>query len=174
MAFFRLSRVSRRLLKSSVSATPSFSSVFPSQQHIYLSKHVTTTRHYINPLLKYPLWSHNYDLLNKGTDFHHEKLLGVGWNYKLVAGMSSVVEGNPKKDDKEESGGVGVKEASWVDLYLPEGARGYAKLARLDKPIGTWLLAWPCMWSIALAADPGSLPSFKMMGLFGCGALLLR
>ena len=28
--------------------------------------------------------------------------------------------------------------------------------------------------SIALAADPGSLPSFKMMSLFGCGALLLR
>ncbi|CAN6914254.1 unnamed protein product [Brassica oleracea] len=169
MAFFRLTRVSRRLLKSSVSATPSSSYVFHSQQqHIYLSKPVTTTRHYINPLLKY------HDVWSKGTDFHHEKVLGVGWNHRLVAGMSSVVEGNPKKDDKEKSGVGCVKEASWVDLYLPEGARGYAKLARLDKPIGTWLLAWPCMWSIALAADPGSLPSFKMMGLFGCGALLLR
>ena len=31
-----------------------------------------------------------------------------------------------------------------------------------------------CIRSIALAADPGSLPSFKMMGLFGCGAILLR
>ncbi|KAJ4912997.1 4-hydroxybenzoate polyprenyltransferase [Raphanus sativus] len=179
MAFFRLTRVSRRLLKSSVSATPSSSSVFHSQQqHIYLSKPVTTTRHCINPLPKYPPWSHYYDVWSKGTDFHREeKLLGVGWNYRLVSGMSSVVEGNPKKkdDDKEKkSVGVCVKEASWVDLYLPQGARGYAKLARLDKPIGTWLLAWPCMWSIALAADPGSLPSFKMMGLFGCGALLLR
>ena len=25
-----------------------------------------------------------------------------------------------------------------------------------------------------MAADPGSLPSFKYMALFGCGALLLR
>lgn len=65
-------------------------------------------------------------------------------------------------------------DVSWIDLYLPEGARPYAKLARLDKPIGTWLLAWPCMWSITLAAPPGNLPDFKMLVLFGCGALLLR
>ncbi|XWS54323.1 hypothetical protein CRYUN_Cryun10bG0080100 [Craigia yunnanensis] len=53
-------------------------------------------------------------------------------------------------------------------------AQPYAKLARLDKPIGTWLLAWPCMWSTTLASTPGHLPDFKMMALFGCGALLLR
>uniref|UniRef100_A0A1J3ETJ9 4-hydroxybenzoate polyprenyltransferase, mitochondrial n=1 Tax=Noccaea caerulescens TaxID=107243 RepID=A0A1J3ETJ9_NOCCA len=175
MAFLGLSRVSRRLLKSSVSATPSSFSVLQSQQHIYSSKHVTTT-HYINPFSKYTSWNHNYEVWSKGTESHQQSFLGVGWNYRLVAGMSSsVMEGNPKKDDKEKSGvGAAAKDASWVDLYLPEEVRGYAKLARLDKPIGTWLLAWPCMWSIALAADPGSLPSFKMMGLFGCGALLLR
>ncbi|CAH2065314.1 unnamed protein product [Thlaspi arvense] len=174
MAFLALSRVSRRLLKPSVSATPSSSfSVFQSQQHIYHSKHVdVTTTHYINPFSKYPLQNHNCQVWCKGTESHQERFL-----YRLVAGMSSsssIMEGNPKKGDDKEKSGVGVKEASWIDLYLPEGARGYAKLARLDKPIGTWLLAWPCMWSIALAADPGSLPSLKMMGLFGCGALLLR
>ncbi|CAH2078153.1 unnamed protein product, partial [Thlaspi arvense] len=177
MAFFAMSRVSRRILKSSVSATPSSFSVFHSQQHLYYSKPVAT--HYIDPLTKHPLWNRNYEeVWSKGTDLHQESFLGVGWNYRLVAGMSSssspVMEGKSKKEDEEKSGVGGVKEASWVDLYLPEGARGYAKLARLDKPIGTWLLTWPCMWSIALAADPGSLPSFKMMGLFGCGALLLR
>lgn len=36
--------------------------------------------------------------------------------------------------------------SSWIDLYLPRRIRPYAHLARLDKPIGTWLLAWPCMW----------------------------
>jgi hypothetical protein len=35
-------------------------------------------------------------------------------------------------------------------------------------------LAWPCFWSIALAAESGSLPDVKMLALFGCGALLLR
>ncbi|CAA7037430.1 unnamed protein product [Microthlaspi erraticum] len=174
MAFLGLSRVSRRLLKSSVSATPSSFSVLQSQQHIHSSKHVTTA-HYINPLPKCTSWNHNYEVWSKGTELHQQRFLGVGWNYRLVSGMSSSSspEGSPKKDDEEKSG-VGVKEASWIDLYLPEEVRGYAKLARLDKPIGTWLLAWPCMWSIALAADPGGLPSFKMMGLFGCGALLLR
>ncbi|CAM8943357.1 unnamed protein product [Rhodiola kirilowii] len=67
-----------------------------------------------------------------------------------------------------------VKIVSWIDLYLPRKIRPYAHLARLDKPIGTWLLAWPCMWSINMAASPGNLPDFKMMTLFGCGALLLR
>ena len=39
---------------------------------------------------------------------------------------------------------------------------------------GTWLLAWPCFWSIALAAGPGGWPDVKLLALFGCGALLLR
>lgn len=48
------------------------------------------------------------------------------------------------------------------------------QLMRLDKPIGTWLLAWPCMWSIALAAPPGHLPDAHTMALFGVGSILLR
>ncbi|XP_066328917.1 4-hydroxybenzoate polyprenyltransferase, mitochondrial-like [Miscanthus floridulus] len=63
---------------------------------------------------------------------------------------------------------------TWVDKWVPEAARPYAMLARLDKPIGTWLLAWPCMWSITIAAMPGELPDLKMLSLFGCGAVLLR
>ena len=39
---------------------------------------------------------------------------------------------------------------------------------------GTWLLAWPCFWSIALAAAPGAPPDAGMLALFGAGALLLR
>lgn len=40
---------------------------------------------------------------------------------------------------------------TWVDKWVPEAARPYAMLARLDKPIGTWLLAWPCMWYVSSA-----------------------
>ncbi|XP_068645653.1 4-hydroxybenzoate polyprenyltransferase, mitochondrial-like isoform X1 [Aristolochia californica] len=78
--------------------------------------------------------------------------------------------GNCGRND-EESRKVS---SSWIDVYLPKLVRPYAHLARLDKPIGTWLLAWPCMWSITLAAPPGNLPDLKMMSLFACGALLLR
>jgi 4-hydroxybenzoate polyprenyltransferase len=38
-----------------------------------------------------------------------------------------------------------------VDNWIPEAARPYAMLARLDKPIGTWLLAWPCMWYLTFS-----------------------
>lgn len=50
----------------------------------------------------------------------------------------------------------------------------YGRLARIDKPIGTLLLLFPCWWSIALAAPLGSLPDAKLMGLFATGAVLLR
>ncbi|KAI3687221.1 hypothetical protein L1987_80915 [Smallanthus sonchifolius] len=77
--------------------------------------------------------------------------------------------------EKRDDGALKNKPSvSWIDLYLPKNVRPYAHLARLDKPIGTWLLAWPCMWSITLAAPPGHLPDLKMMALFGCGAFLLR
>ncbi|XP_014272313.1 4-hydroxybenzoate polyprenyltransferase, mitochondrial isoform X2 [Halyomorpha halys] len=50
----------------------------------------------------------------------------------------------------------------------------YLKLMRIDKPIGTWLLFWPCGWSIAMAAQAGALPDFKMLALFGAGAFVMR
>ena len=34
---------------------------------------------------------------------------------------------------------------------LPAPVRPYASLIRLDRPIGAWLLFWPCAWSVALA-----------------------
>src|SRR5690606_30800271 len=50
----------------------------------------------------------------------------------------------------------------------------YARIARLDRPIGTWLLLFPCWWSIALATPAGSLPSPLLMALFAAGALVMR
>lgn len=88
-----------------------------------------------------------------------------------VAGICILPKGSVKDEEKESS--KGNSESSWIELYLPRKVATYVKLARLDKPIGKWLLVWPCMWSITLAAYPGHLPDFKMMALFGCGALLL-
>lgn len=56
-------------------------------------------------------------------------------------------EENKGEGEENKGGSRPLKaEVSWVDLYLPKQTRPYARLARLDKPIGTWLLAWPCMW----------------------------
>ncbi len=65
-----------------------------------------------------------------------------------------------------------IHRGNWVDSYLPEAARPYARMARFDRPIGTWLLLFPCWWSIALAT-PG-WPSLWLMILFGLGAMIMR
>ncbi|MBI1273035.1 MAG: 4-hydroxybenzoate octaprenyltransferase [Alphaproteobacteria bacterium] len=55
---------------------------------------------------------------------------------------------------------------------LPAGLRPYALLARLDRPIGTWLLLLPCLWSLALAYD--GLPPSGTVLLFIVGAIVMR
>ncbi len=61
-----------------------------------------------------------------------------------------------------------------VDDYAPKPARPYMRLMRMDRPIGTYLLFWPCAWSIALAAPASSLPHLPTLSLFACGALIMR
>ena len=63
---------------------------------------------------------------------------------------------------------------TWVDNVLPSSMVPYAKLIRLDRPIGTALLAWPCFWSIALATPVGAVPDVALLATFGVGSVLLR
>jgi 4-hydroxybenzoate polyprenyltransferase len=60
----------------------------------------------------------------------------------------------------------------WADRYAPAALVPYIRLARLDRPIGTWLLLFPGWWAIALAA-PG-WPDWRLMALFGIGAMAMR
>jgi 4-hydroxybenzoate polyprenyltransferase len=60
----------------------------------------------------------------------------------------------------------------WVDRLLPRWAEPYARLARLDRPIGTWLLLFPGWWGIALAGP--RWPDWWLMLLFAIGALVMR
>lgn len=65
---------------------------------------------------------------------------------------------------------VADRERGWVER-LPEGLRPYAVLARWDRPIGTWLLLWPCWWAIALA--PGA-PDLRLGLVLAIGAVAMR
>ncbi|XP_014677154.1 PREDICTED: 4-hydroxybenzoate polyprenyltransferase, mitochondrial-like isoform X1 [Priapulus caudatus] len=56
----------------------------------------------------------------------------------------------------------------------PSAWQPYLRLIRLHSPTGTWLLYWPCAWSIALAAAPGQLPDLYLLVLFGAGSLIMR
>ena len=67
-----------------------------------------------------------------------------------------------------------AKSNNWVDRFAPNFAKPYLRLARADRPIGTWLLLWPCWWSIALAADRGSYPNWWFLLLFAIGAFVMR
>ncbi|CAB3403594.1 unnamed protein product [Caenorhabditis bovis] len=69
---------------------------------------------------------------------------------------------------------VTIPTAASLVARSPPNIRPYLELMRADKPIGTWLLYWPCTWSIAIAAPAGQLPSLYMLSLFGAGAFLMR
>src|SRR3954465_11488795 len=58
--------------------------------------------------------------------------------------------------DSERRGFIGA---------LPPRLRPFASLMRLDRPIGTWLLYWPCAWSVALAGVDGRWGLFLWLAL---------
>lgn len=66
--------------------------------------------------------------------------------------------------------------ANWVDTHAPVWARPYLRLARMDRPIGAWLLLLPCLWSAALASgmahDNSALG--RTIALFAIGAFVMR
>jgi len=65
---------------------------------------------------------------------------------------------------------------NWVDTRAPMWSRPYLRLARFDRPIGSWLLLMPCWWSAALATavsgDIVQLPGLVL--LFFVGAFVMR
>ena len=54
---------------------------------------------------------------------------------------------------------------------LPQPFRDYALLARFDRPIGWWLLFWPCVFAIWLA---GAGPQVTLLLWFLLGAIAMR
>ncbi len=64
---------------------------------------------------------------------------------------------------------------NWVDRLAPQKLRPWLRLMRADRPIGGWLLLWPCWWSAALAARAvGELPDIVLLVLFAIGAFAMR
>src|SRR5215468_9906364 len=65
---------------------------------------------------------------------------------------------------------------NWVDTIAPPWSRPYLRLARFDRPIGSWLLLMPCWWSAALSAGVAHrldrLPLDVL--LFFIGAFVMR
>jgi 4-hydroxybenzoate polyprenyltransferase len=68
--------------------------------------------------------------------------------------------------------------AALVD-HAPAKVQPYLRLMRLDRPIGTWLLYWPCVFGLALGAVADSRPfgtwhDWWLVALLGVGAIVMR
>jgi 4-hydroxybenzoate polyprenyltransferase len=73
------------------------------------------------------------------------------------------------------TGRVADATGNWVDSIAPPVTRPYLRLARLDRPIGSWLLLMPCWWSSGLAGmQAHHLPSLTHVALFFVGAFAMR
>jgi 4-hydroxybenzoate polyprenyltransferase len=65
---------------------------------------------------------------------------------------------------------------NWVDRLAPAAWQPYLQLMRLDRPIGAWLLLFPCWWGQALAEETigRAHPSLGYLALFFAGAFVMR
>jgi 4-hydroxybenzoate polyprenyltransferase len=75
----------------------------------------------------------------------------------------------------DAAGRVADSTGNWVDGIAPAWSRPYLRLARLDRPIGSWLLLLPCWWSSGLAANAAGLNvNLWHVVLFFIGAFAMR
>ena len=87
---------------------------------------------------------------------------------------------NPGHDAGRVAEASDIVHESWLLQLAPKAARPYLKLARVDRPIGTWLLLFPCWWSFALALQAsGGITATSWFDwwpavLFAVGALVMR
>jgi 4-hydroxybenzoate polyprenyltransferase len=82
----------------------------------------------------------------------------------------------PSRDTTQRAPIHDAPPGNWVDRLAPDWLKPYARLARWDRPIGWWLLLWPCWWSAALAALAAGapFPNPWHLFLFLVGAIMAR
>lgn len=82
--------------------------------------------------------------------------------------MAATPENQRHEADPDSLPVADAPRGNWVDSLAPRGMRPYLRLARFDRPIGAWLLLWPCWWSVALVAREA--PAGWRWAVTGAGA----
>lgn len=59
-----------------------------------------------------------------------------------------------------------------INLFSSSTVRGLWQLTRADKPVGIYLLLWPTLWALILAAQ--GVPNLSVLGVFVAGVILMR
>src|ERR1700728_3564629 len=77
---------------------------------------------------------------------------------------------------RRAAGPVADATGNWVDTLAPPWSRPYLRLARLDRPIGSWVFVMACWWACAPAAGAvrNGTPSLAHIVLFFVGAFAMR
>ncbi|TDH68849.1 hypothetical protein CCR75_001421 [Bremia lactucae] len=79
------------------------------------------------------------------------------------------------KDDKHpKEDAFSIEKHTWAERHAPEWMLPYIQLARINRPAPTFMLLWPCFWSIAMATPAGHMPDLKLLSLFATGAFIMR
>ncbi|XP_057340108.1 4-hydroxybenzoate polyprenyltransferase, mitochondrial isoform X2 [Microplitis mediator] len=110
----------------------------------------------------------NDSSVNNDVNIKHQRLYTSDIKFQSVNSLLLRQVRKTMKQDRQFSIAAKIVDSS------PTNIRPYLKLMRIDKPIGSWLLFWPCSWSIAMAASPGAFPDLHMLALFGLGAFIMR
>ncbi len=79
-------------------------------------------------------------------------------------------------DDTPRSRVADAARDNLADRLTPPALLPYVRLARFDRPVGAWLLLFPCWWSMLLAQDAAgqTFPNLWYMLLFAIGAFVMR
>ena len=110
---------------------------------------------------------------NNNSNMHYyNQLITFKKNKKNICTTACTLESINESSSREI---YKDQDHTWVDKHMPDQTIPYLKLIRIDRPIGTMLLLWPCTWSISLAATQShTLPDLKLMAIFGIGAFVMR
>ncbi|KAL3522188.1 hypothetical protein ACH5RR_015022, partial [Cinchona calisaya] len=150
-----------------ISSSHSFSPIFSTSN----LKHQTRHPCMAFPIhLQYPTNFGNSDVFYKFSIKNFRLQVRGGHLANKLAPKFSASANSFEKVEEEKA----VLPSSWIESVVPLKARPYAYLIRLDKPIGTWLVAWPCLWSLAFAANPGTLPDLGMLAFFFLVSFMTR
>ena len=90
-------------------------------------------------------------------------------------------EAHTKSDAEGAAAGplADAPRSNWVDRFAPDSLKPWLRLVRADRPIGAWLLMWPCWWSVALSVRAEDdfvdlWADIRLLLLFMAGAFVMR
>ncbi|OWZ09536.1 Para-hydroxybenzoate-polyprenyltransferase [Phytophthora megakarya] len=115
--------------------------------------------------------------LHHPVSFASTRFAGIQTSWFSSSASPILKQDNEPERPKRLQPGVDaftVEKDTWAERHSPEWLLPYIQISRINRPAGTFMLLWPCFWSISMAAPAGHLPDLKLLVLFGTGAFIMR